>query len=114
MRGAIVKKCNEDEAGNEMIERHVTFHVLPNKGPDFAKFFEEAYRPALERTPGFVRAGLFRDMEHEQDFLMTLRFESLDAAGAWRASNLHQELKPHLKSLYSSSELKVLEIVVQE
>ena len=64
-----------------MIERHVTFRVLPNKADDLARL---------------------------------LRFESLDAAAAWRASSLHEELKPHLKSLCDGSELKVLEVVVQE
>jgi len=43
-----------------------------------------------------------------------LRFESLDAAAAWRTSGAHQDLKPHLKSLYNGSELKVLEVKVQE
>ena len=97
-----------------MIERHVTFHVLPERGQEFARFFEEEYRPALEKTQGFIQAGLLKDMEQEQDYVMTLRFESLDAAAAWRASSLHQELKPHLKSLYNGSVLKVLEIVVRE
>jgi heme-degrading monooxygenase HmoA len=95
-----------------MIERHVTFHVLPTKGQEFARFFEEEYRPAMAKTAGFLKAELFKDMDNEQDYMMVLRFESLDAAAAWRASDLHQALKPGLKALYDGSELKVLEAVV--
>ena len=97
-----------------MIERHVTFHVLPGKGEAFARFFEEAYRPAMEKTAGFIQAGLLKSREQAHDFTMTLRFDSLDAAAAWRTSPTHQELKPHLKSLYNGSELKVFEIIIQE
>lgn len=97
-----------------MIERHVTFHVLPGKAEEFAKFFEQEYRPAMEKIEGFVQAGLLRVAEVDHDFMMTLRFESLEAAAAWRASAVHQELKPHLKSLYNGSELLVLEVVIPE
>ncbi len=97
-----------------MIERHVTFHVLPGKGEEFARFFAEEYRPAMEKTAGFIQAGLLKELEQAQDLTMTLRFESLDAAATWRASSVHQALKPQLKSLYNGSELKVFEIVVEE
>jgi heme-degrading monooxygenase HmoA len=97
-----------------MIERHVTFHVLPELEGEFVRFFGEEYRPALKKIEGFVQAGLLRDSESERDFLMTLRFTSAETAAAWRASEAHQVLKPHLKSLYEGSELKVLEVVVDE
>jgi len=95
-----------------MIERHVTFHVLPNKGKEFARFFEEDYRPAMTKNEGFVKAELLKEMDTDQDFVMTLRFESIEAAAGWRASSEHAALKPHLKSLYDSSELRVLELIV--
>lgn len=95
-----------------MIERHVTFHVLPDQEAEFVRFFAEEYRPAMQQISGFVQAGLLKDNETERDFMMTLRFTSLDTAAAWRNSEAHQALKPHLKSLYDGSELKVLEVVV--
>ena len=94
-----------------MIERHVTFHVLPNKGQEFTRFFEEEYRPAMAKTAGFLKAELLRVMETDQDYMMVLRFESEEAAADWRASGEHAQLKPHLKSLYDGSELSVLEPV---
>ena len=36
-----------------MIERHVTFHVLPEKTAEFVRLFREEYRPAMATMPGF-------------------------------------------------------------
>jgi heme-degrading monooxygenase HmoA len=95
----------------EEIERHITFHVLPEAVQEFRKFFEREYRPAIATIKGFIKANLLLDTENPQDFNMVLRFESVDAAADWRASELHVALKPRLKSMYSDSELKVYEII---
>ena len=94
------------------IERHVTFHVLPEEVEEFEKFFEQEYRPAMENTNGFVKAELLKDTENPQDLKMVLRFESNDAAADWRASESHAALKPRLKSMYSGSELKVYKVII--
>lgn len=65
----------------------------------------------MEKTKGFIKAELLKDTENPQDLQMVLRFESNDAAADWRASESHAALKPRLKSLYSSSELKVYEVL---
>jgi heme-degrading monooxygenase HmoA len=93
------------------IERHVTFHVLPEEVEEFADFFVQDYRPAMEKTNGFIKAELLKDTENPQDLKMVLRFESSDAATGWRASESHAALKPRLKSMYSGSELKVYEVI---
>jgi heme-degrading monooxygenase HmoA len=96
---------------NRGIERHVTFHVLPEASDEFEKFFEQEYRPAMKNTNGFIKAELLKDTENPQDLKMVLRFESSDAAADWRASESHAALKPRLKSMYSGSELKVYEVI---
>ena len=96
-----------------MIERHVIFHVLPKKGGEFARFFEEEYRPAMATSEGFLKAELLKEMDTDQDIMMVLRFESSDVAASWRASNERAELKPYLKSLYDGSKLRVLEPFIQ-
>jgi len=96
--------------GNE-IERHVTFHVLPQEVQEFENFFAREYRPAMEKTKGFIKAELLKDTENPQDLIMVLRFESSNAAGDWRESEAHAALKPRLKSMYSGSELKVYEVI---
>jgi len=95
----------------EIIERHVIFHVLPGKEAEFETFFQEQYRPAMAKTAGFIKAELLRDAENQNDFMMVLRFDSVDSAATWRASPEHENLKPHIKSLYSGSELKVYQFL---
>ena len=93
------------------IERHVTLHVLPGKADQFKQFFQDEYRPAMAQTDGYIKAELLKDTENPQDLKMVLRFDSVDSAAAWRASDRHAALKPGLKSLYDGSELKVYEVL---
>ena len=94
-----------------MIERHVTFNVLPGRVQEFEEYFVQRYRPAMAETQGFVRAELLRYTEDTTKLQMVLRFESLEAAAAWRNSEAHQALKPGLKALYDVSELKVYDVL---
>jgi heme-degrading monooxygenase HmoA len=94
-----------------MIERHVTFEVYPDKGAEFEELFVSAYRPAMATMPGFVKVELLRDQSSTQHYQMVIRFDSADAAGAWRDSEAHQALKPRLKALYAGSSLQVYDVI---
>ncbi len=94
-----------------MIERHVTFDVLPGKGKDFESFFFKAYRPTMSIMPGFVRVELLREQENLEHYQMVIRFESAEAAADWRSSEAHKALQPELKALYSASRLEVYEVI---
>lgn len=114
MLGVTVKKLKKGEAVKmgTIIERHVTFHVLPESVEEFEDFFQQQYRPAMAKTDGFIKAELLKDKESPQDLKMILRFDSPESAAAWRASEAHETLKPHLKSLYDGSELKFYDVLV--
>ena len=94
-----------------MIERHVTFEVLPDKTDEFEKFFSEHYRPAMSRMPGFVKVELLREQNAPLRYQMVIRFQTADDAAGWRASPEHQGLSPQIKTLYSGSELKVYDVL---
>ncbi len=94
-----------------MIERHVSFDVLPDKAPEFEKFFVEKYRPGMETMDGFLKVELLREAEQGCRYQMVIRFESLEAAAAWRGSLVHRSLQPVLKSLYSESRLQVYDVI---
>ncbi len=94
-----------------MIERHVTFAVLPGKGPEFESLFIKAYRPAMSVMPGFVKAELLQEQESPDHYQMVIRFESAETAAGWRNSEAHKALQPELKALYSTSRLEVYEVV---
>ena len=74
------------------IERHVTFHVLPEDVAEFENFFEQEYRPAMEETDGFTKTELLKDTENPQDLKMVLRFESSDAAPACRHALINHRI----------------------
>ena len=95
-----------------MIERHVTFDVLPEKKGEFERFFSDEYRPAMARMPGFVKVDLLREQENPAKYQMVIRFASPEEAAAWRNSSAHQALSTKLKALYSASQLQVYEVLV--
>lgn len=96
-----------------MIERHVTFRVLPGRADEFVSFFGSAYAPAMAVQPGFCGAELL--LPEEPDALvMVLRFASGEAAQAWRESAAHTKLSPALKALYRSSQVRVHEVLAEQ
>lgn len=94
-----------------MIERHVTFNVIPGKEKEFERLFVEEYRPAMSTMPGFVKVELLRQQEDPTKYIMTIRFESLETAAAWRASEAHAALSPKIKALYEGSSVLVCDVI---
>jgi heme-degrading monooxygenase HmoA len=94
-----------------MIERHVTFTVLADKTSDFEKLFVAEYRPAMAAMPGFLRVDLLRLSDQATQYQMLIRFESAEAAAAWRGSAAHQSLQPKIKALYGESHLQVYDVI---
>jgi len=96
-----------------MIERHVTFNVIPGKEKDFETLFKNEYSAAMSKQPGFVSVTLLKEHEKEATYQMVIRFQSLETAGAWRDSGDHKALSPKIKALYTSSTVQVYEVVAQ-
>lgn len=94
-----------------MIERHVTFNVIPGKEEEFERLFVGEYRPAMSTMTGFVKVELLRQQQDPTKYIMTIRFESLETAAAWRASEAHAALSPKIKALYSDSSVLVCDVV---
>jgi len=97
-----------------MIERHVTFKVIPGKEKDFERLFIEEYSVAMSRQPGFVSVTLLKEHEKESIYQMAIRFQSLETAAAWRESEEHKALSPKIKALYSESSVQVYEVIAQK
>lgn len=94
-----------------MIERQVQFAVYPEKAADFVEFFKNEYRPAMSKSEGFVSVDLLVDPMEPGLYQMTIRFTTRECSDAWRASEAHKLLSPHLKEMYSSSQLAVYEVI---
>jgi antibiotic biosynthesis monooxygenase (ABM) superfamily enzyme len=97
-----------------MIERHVTFNLIPGKERDFETLFKEAYSMAMSKQPGFVSVTLLKEHEKEAVYQMAIRFQSLETAAAWRDSNDHKALSPKIKALYKESNVQVYEVISQK
>lgn len=97
-----------------MIERHVTFNVIPGKEKDFEKLFKEEYSIAMSKQPGFVSVTLVKEHEKEAIYKMVIRFQSLQTAAAWRDSADHKALSPKIKFLYKESTVQVYEVISQK
>jgi len=97
-----------------MIERHVTFNVIPGKEKDFEKLFKEEYGIAMSKQPGFILVTLLKEHEKEAVYQMVIRFQSLETAAAWRDSAEHKALSPKIKALYKESTVQVYEVIAQK
>ena len=95
-----------------MIERHVTFNVIPGKEKDFEKLFKEEYSIAMSKQPGFVSVTLLKEHEKDAVYQMVIRFQSIETAAAWRDSSDHKALSPKIKALYRESTVQVYEVIV--
>ncbi len=97
-----------------MIERHVTFNVIPGKEKDFEALFKEAYNVAMSKQPGFVSVTLLKEHGKESVYQMAIRFQSLGTAAAWRDSPDHKALSPKIKTLYKESTVQVYEVIASK
>lgn len=94
-----------------MIERHITFNVHADQTAAFERFFADEYRPAMMKSPGFVRADLLREVESSTRYQMVLRFADADSAAGWRTSDVHESLQPSLQALFADNEIQGYEVV---
>ncbi len=97
-----------------MIERHVTFNVIPGKERDFETLFKLEYCMAMAKQPGFVSVTLLKEHEKEALYQMVIRFQSLETAAAWRESADHKALSPKIKALYTESMVQAYEVIAQK
>ena len=84
-----------------MIERHVTFDVLPDRTTEFERFFAEQYRPPVLKMPGLIECLLLRESDNPLRYQIVFRWGTADDAVAWRTSEIHQALQPALGALHS-------------
>ncbi len=94
-----------------MIERHVTFDVIPGKEQAFEDLFRSSYSTAMSRQKGFVSVALVRETETPTRYQMVIRFNTLEDAAAWRDSADHKALSPVIHALYTTSSVVVYGVV---
>lgn len=88
-----------------MIERHISYTVVPENATEFERFFVEEYRPPVLGMPGLIECSLLREAEHADRYQMVFRWETAENAAAWRTSPVHQALQPALNTLHGGMEI---------
>jgi quinol monooxygenase YgiN len=94
-----------------MIERHVTFNVLPDKAGAFERLFAETYGPTMAKSAGFVKVELLRELDSPTRYQMVTRFVDAASNDGWRDSEAHHALQPAMKALYAGYELQIYEVI---
>jgi heme-degrading monooxygenase HmoA len=94
-----------------VIERHLTFDVLPDQTDAFERFFAEAYGPTMAKAPGFARVELLREADSATRYQMVLRFEDADSAVAWRTADAHTALQPTLNALHTGMAVQGYDVI---
>jgi antibiotic biosynthesis monooxygenase (ABM) superfamily enzyme len=94
-----------------MIERHITFTVLPEKATAFEQFIANEYAPTMAKAPGFVKIDLLREADSTTRYQMVFRFVDAASAAAWRTSEVHIALQPALKELNTDMQIQGYEVM---
>jgi len=94
-----------------MIERHITFDVHPDRTGAFEQFIADEYRPAMARSPGFVKLDLLREADSPTRYQIAFRFEDADSAAGWRTSEVHRALQPALTTLHAGMAIQAYEVI---
>ena len=94
-----------------MIERHITFTVLPEKTAAFEQFIASKYGPTMAKAPGFVKIELLREADSTTRYQMVFRFVDAESAAGWRTSEVHMALQPALKELNTDMQIQGYEVV---
>jgi antibiotic biosynthesis monooxygenase (ABM) superfamily enzyme len=97
--------------GLDLIERHITFNVHPDKTAAFEQFIDGSYRPAMAKSPGFVKCELLREADSVTRYQLVFRFEDADGAVGWRTSEVHQGLQPALQALHIDMAVQGYEVI---
>ena len=94
-----------------MIERHITFTVLPEKAAAFEQFIASEYGPTMAKAPGFVKIDLLREADSTTRYQMVFRFVDAESAAGWRTSEVHVALQPALKALNTDMQIQGYEVI---
>ncbi|BBH17027.1 hypothetical protein Back2_13140 [Nocardioides baekrokdamisoli] len=83
-----------------MILEHVVLPVIPGRESEFLAAFAQA-RPLIEASPGFLGLDLRRGIERTNEFLLLVRWESVEAhTDGFRGSPAYERWRELLHHFY--------------
>ena len=100
---------------NRPIELHIDLTVDPAKAADMVRYFEDVYRPAARRFPGYVDLQLLRltsvlagTAPDGLTYRFSITFETEVLRQAWVGSDVHAEVWSALERHFTSNTYTIL------
>jgi heme-degrading monooxygenase HmoA len=79
----------------------VDMKLKPGAQPALEKTYTEVFRPAISRQEGFRGVELLRPNQAEDQWRLSIAFESHALQKKWVAMDLHQEVWPQMESHFA-------------
>jgi len=100
---------------NRPVELHIDLAVDPAKATDMVRYFEEVYRPAARKFPGYVDLQLLRHLSvlagtapAGLNYRFSITFETESLRLAWVGSDVHAEVWGTLERHFASKSYTLL------
>jgi heme-degrading monooxygenase HmoA len=79
----------------------VDMKLKPGAQPALEKTYTEVFRPAISRQEGFRGVELLQPNQAEDQWRLSIAFESHALQKKWVAMDLHQEVWPQMESHFA-------------
>ncbi len=76
----------------------VDMQVKPESRAALESTFSGPFRTAISKQPGFATVALLRQNKDGGEYRLTIVFESQKLQQIWVATDLHQEVWPHMEA----------------
>jgi antibiotic biosynthesis monooxygenase (ABM) superfamily enzyme len=103
------------ETKTQRIQLHVDLTVDPDREREMLKSFQEVFRPAARRQPGYIDVQLFKlrstlmgKPPGDANYRFVLTFESEELRQKWVASDVHQKVWPTIEKCLKHRNYSVL------
>lgn len=93
------------------IEMHGRVTVKPGMGPSLEKVFLNDYYPAISSQPGFRQSSLLKVPGSQDQYVLTLAFDSEDLRLQWAKSEIHGKVWPKMLANYADNKVSAYSIV---
>jgi heme-degrading monooxygenase HmoA len=108
LSGAAAKEARANDEGHP-IQLHLDLAVDPAKEQEMLQIFENEFRPAASRQPGYIDAKMLRlsstlrgPAPPGSNYQFILTFQNEAARQKWVATPLHKSLWPRIEATLSS------------
>ena len=90
-----------------MLRRMIIVTVPPEKSAEAERVWKQGCAPLMIQQPGCMSEEFLRNRDHPEELISLQTWESQEAIDRYRASQAHQEILRHTRSLMGVSKVEV-------